>query len=95
MTEQRRQSDIQVGILQTNFDRFLERYERDQERAEAWRKDYMERIGSIAKTVDEMSLAYKGVKWGSAVVFVAAVGYGVKAVFTMLGKFLFFMGFRP
>lgn len=95
MTEQRRQADVQVSVLQANFDRFLERYERDQERAEGWRKEYMERIELIAKTVDEMSLAYKGVKWGSAVVFVAAVGYGIKTVFTLLGKFLFFMGFRP
>lgn len=95
MTEQRRQSDVQVGVLQANFDRFLERYERDQERAEEWRKEYMKRMEALSGTVREMSMAYNGVKWGSAVLFVAAVTAGAKIILSGIGKFFFFIGLRP
>jgi len=81
MEEYQRKNDAIIADLSRGFNDFLERYDRDQMRSDAWRKSFETKVNCVQKSVSTLMIPYKVMTWVFGGGLVAASGLIVAKIF--------------
>jgi hypothetical protein len=78
MMEDRRQNDALLIAMDQRFTDFMDRYERDQLTAHAWRSSISNRLGDVETFISELKPLHKKAMWTVTLIVVGTVAYWVK-----------------